>query len=531
MSGIKKVITITVVILLLILFLNTAIVNTSASDIATPAIKARESDEYSPNTAWELGYLGRGVNIAIMDTGVDDGHPSLAGKWVGGVDMSKPDNRLTPRDGTYNADDTNGHGTTCAGISTGTGSPDGTYMGAAPEARIVEIRIGSFFGFAPGEILQIPPNLYDATLEGIQWAIAHKDNDWGQPEENQGIDIVSLSWGIDVRESSDGSDDYSRAIDDLVESGVITVVAAGNSGPDNDGFDGLGASSLCITVAATDDLNTVTREDDVIAYYSSRGPRRDNGDDDPYNELKPDVAAPGTNIMQAQYGSGFRDDGAGNGYGSRGSGTSYATPYVAGVVALMLEANPDLTPDVAKEVLRFTAERRGEPMYPDLDPFWNKDFGYGMVDAFEACKAVERIEDVNDIDIYLQNFLTNISYVERGYVDIEGFAFAKQGAIDRIELRIGEGDWFEVSNTNGTWFDWVYRLNTKDLAYGNHTLQSRAVSGDKYSLISETEFVVDSHPPEPEVVADSLILGALLFFAILILAVVIISRYMKKTRG
>jgi hypothetical protein len=531
MTGIKKSITITIVILLLVLFLNSAIINSSASDIATPAIKARESEEYSPNTAWELGYLGRGVNVAIMDTGIDNGHPSLAGKWVGGADMSKPDLFLTPRDGSYDADDTNGHGTTCAGIATGTGAPDGTYMGAAPEAKLVDIRIGSFFGFAPGEILQIPPNLYDATLEGIQWAEDHRDDDWGQPEENQGIDIVSLSWGIDVRESSDGSDEYSRAIDRLVDSGVITVVAAGNSGPDNDGFDGLGSSSNCITVAATDDINTITREDDVIAYYSSRGPRRDNGDDDPYNELKPDIAAPGTNIMQAQYGSGFRDDGSGNGYGSRGSGTSYATPYIAGIVALMLEANPDLTPDLAKEVLRFTAERRGDPTLPDLDPFWNRDFGYGIVDTFEACKAAERIDDINAIDVYLQNYIMNISYLEHGSIDIEGFAYAKKGEIEKVELRINEGNWFEVCDTNGTWFDWTYRLNPKDLPLGNNTLQSRAVSGDKHSLISEVDFMVVEHPSEPGAVSEQLMIGALIFLAIIIAAVIIISKYRKKTSG
>ena len=125
----------------------------------------------------------------------------------------------------------------------------------------------------------------------------------------------------------------------------------------------------------------------------------------------------------------------------------------------------------------------------------------------------------------------NISYAERGYVDIEGFAFAKQGAIERIELRVNEGNWFEVKETNGTWFDWSYRLNTEDLAFGNNTLQSRAVSGEKYSLISETEFMVTDHPSEPGAETESLILGILLFFAIVIAAVIIISRYRKKTSG
>ena len=82
--------------------------------------------------------------------------------------------------------------------------------------------------------------------------------------------------------------------------GVTVSNAAGNDGPDNDGLSGMSASSLSITVAATDDQNTVDRTDDTIASYSSRGPRRDNGDANPLDELVPEVSAPGTNIIQAE---------------------------------------------------------------------------------------------------------------------------------------------------------------------------------------------------------------------------------------
>jgi subtilisin family serine protease len=150
----------------------------------------------------------------------------------------------------------------------------------------------------------------------------------------------------------------------------------------------MGAASKVITVGATDDKNTITRTDDIIADYSSRGPRKDNNDDDPYDELKPDVVAPGTNIIQAEYDR--IGDGSGNGYGDRGSGTSYASPNVAGVVALMLEVNPDLTPTQIKDILHQTAEQRGAPEYPDY-PYphnkWNRSYGYGVVDAYEAVKA------------------------------------------------------------------------------------------------------------------------------------------------
>jgi len=457
----------------------------SASDIATPAAKAKPSAEYSPETAWELGHTGKGVSICIMDTGTDDSHPSLAGKWLGGVDVSKPETPLTPRDGTFNADDTNGHGTTCAGISMGTGAPDKKYQGTAPDARLVELRIGTIFGAAPGEGPS-PVKLYDATLQGEQWALAHADDKWPSGAgQYQGIDVLSLSWGIDVGGSSDGSDPYSAGLDRLVDAGVIVVVAAGNDGPSNDGFSGLGAASNVITVGATDDQDTIERADDIIASYSSRGPRKDNGDDDPYNELKPDVCAPGTGITQAEYDR--VGDGSGNGYGSRGSGTSYATPLVAGAGALMLEANRNLTPAIAKEVLRASAERRGNATEYELDPFWNRDFGWGMVDAYEACRMVERIEDMGSVDVGLQSFVTNVTPAGPGNARAAVLAWNRYGDLDRVELRVDNGSWVRAEPLR-TQYGWESALS--GLSAGNHTIYTRSLAGKMTSLVSSFRFNV-----------------------------------------
>ena len=93
---------------------------------------------------------------------------------------------------------------------------------------------------------------------------------------------------------------HSRILNEAMEAGVVVSAAAGNDGPDNDGLSGMGSSSLSITVGATDDKNTIDRSDDTVASYSSRGERRDNGDGNPLNELKPEVSAPGTNIVQAE---------------------------------------------------------------------------------------------------------------------------------------------------------------------------------------------------------------------------------------
>jgi serine protease AprX len=501
------------------------------SDIATPTVKARESELYSPYTAWEHGYMGKGSNIAVVDTGVDNGHPGLTGKWVAGADISKPETFLTPRDGTFDADDTNGHGTTCTGIAMGTGAPDKVYMGAAPEAKVVDVRIGTMIGYAPGEIAQ---SFYDASLQGIQWVMDHQDDQWpGVSAEDHGIDIISLSWGIDVGGASDGSDPYSRLLDRAVESGVIVSHAAGNSGPSNNGFDGFASASNGISVAASDDLDTLDRNDDIIAEYSSRGPRHDNGDGNPYNELKPDVTAPGTHIMQMQFD--VVGDGSGNGYGNRGSGTSYATPVVAGIIAMMLEANPNLTPELTKEILHLTSERWGEPSVPELDPFWNKDFGWGVVDAYKAVKVSESIADVDLINTNLQCFILDIEGIienaTSGTVTINGLAFSKEGEeIEHIELSIDDGSWKKIQNfeEDGIYYRWKYELDTTDLHDGNHSINVRAVSGAPFSLTHTVDINIENGPSKEEQFIAGQFSTAIIVLLVLVVAVLAYLYYKKR---
>lgn len=454
-------------------------------DVATPNIKARESDEYSPFTAWESGYSGKGVVITVMDTGQDNAHPGISGKWVGGIDVSKPETPWWPRDGTFDADDTNGHGTTCAGIAT---SHDETYKGVAYDSKLVDLRIGTMVGYAPGEG---PQNFYDATIQGTEWAIQYHDHAWqGADEDHQGFEILSLSWGNDVGGSSDGKDVYSRGIDQLGETGVIPIVAAGNAGPNNDGFSGLGAADLAITIAATDDDDTVTRDDDFLAEYSSRGPRRDDGDDNPYEEMKPDVAAPGTHINGLTFER--TGDGSGGTYGNRGSGTSYSTPVVAGLVALMLEANSNLTLDLVREILHFTAERRGSPMYPELDPFWDKDFGWGIVDAYNATRVAANVTPVEDFDTNLQAFIMNITtdtYPDK--VVVEGIAWHKMGAVEHVEVSLDGKSWKKAKDmANDTWAKWVFNIPKSELKKGVHIVKARAVASEKHSLEHEATFEV-----------------------------------------
>ncbi|MAK05156.1 MAG: hypothetical protein CMA03_04640 [Euryarchaeota archaeon] len=488
-------------------------------DIQTPAVKARNSTLY-PVGAWDLGVSGKGVNIALTDTGVDNEHPGLSGKFVAGYDAvcymhtdlhscALAGGRET--DGSFDPDDGNQHGTACMGMAAATGiEADGSqsdFYGSAPDASLVDVRIGTDVGAGPFENYLISQDFYESAMNGIQWIIDNRDTAWsGVDESLHGIDIISLSWGITSHEDggSDGEDMFSRLLDEAMEVGVTVSVAAGNDGPDNEGLSGMGSSSLSITVGATDDQNTIDREDDTIAGYSSRGPRRDNGNNNPLDEFKPEVSAPGSNIIQAEGCvtsggcSNIFDDAADNTYTGRGSGTSYATPAVTGIIALMMEANPDLDPLLIKEILKQTAERRGEPYDASIDPFWNKDFGWGMVDAYAAVKLSFDLQNsgmaMTNYSPYLQVHVTSISEdLQNSSTEINGIAWAQQGELSAIEYNLDGGGWYEatyeeINGTTNSPFNWSISLDPGKLSDKNYTLQIRGVGDDsvsgQYSLLS-----------------------------------------------
>jgi serine protease AprX len=347
-------------------------------DVSTRAVKARESQEYSPDTAWELDYFGKGINIAIMDTGVDDGHPSLSGKFVAGADFAGAAGRVTPKDGSYNPDDDTGHGTALAGVAMGTGGAEEIYKGVAPDAKLIDVRVSIGRG---GNFLQ-----------AIEWCIDNRRTDWNSngPDEHDGIDVISLSMGGE--ENSDGSGAVCQLLNQASDAGIVVVVAIGNEGPNNQGIGNIAAADKAITVGNLDDRGTVIRDDDDVHSSSTRGPRSDDGDEDLLEELKPDVIAPGTNIMAPD----FRVVGQRvQGY-EQYTGSSYSCPHVAGIAALMLEANPELRPREIKKILQDTAEAMGEPSVPELSDKYNYVAGFGSADAYEAVREAKSFETSNN---------------------------------------------------------------------------------------------------------------------------------------
>ncbi len=350
------------------------------------ALKARPSTLYSPNTAWEAGYKGSGINIGILDTGVDDGHPSLDDmdddpatndpKFVAGFDAT-----TRPRAATNPDDDNkyywNGawyetfHGTHVAAIALGTGG-DSDSAGVAPEAKLIDVKVLDYGGLG----------LTSDVIAGVEWCIANKNTAWpGQPPENYGIDVLNMSLAINY--SSDGQDALARVVNKAVSAGLVVVCAVGNNNLTNM-IVSPAAADGAIAVGSVNDMGTITRTDDIISSHtkwgSNRGPRLSDGDSDQMDELKPDVTAYGSAIISAK--------GIDPGQNATGwhelSGTSMATPHVAGVCALILQAHPQFLPHDVKNVLHVSAEDRNGTFNSSLSAKYDVDFGWGIVDAYEA---------------------------------------------------------------------------------------------------------------------------------------------------
>lgn len=340
-------------------------------DVSAAAVRAGSCALYSPQTARDLGFTGAGVNIAFLDSGVDDDHPALAGKFVAGFDAFVDPFFST---GLTNPDDDFSfggvfHGTHAAGIACGC---DRIYGGVASGAKLVDVKVLDALGQGTTQSL----------LRGLQWCIQNRDRAWvGQPPEHHGIQVVNLSFNSRLR--SDGRDSVSMMVDAAVASGIVVVASTGNSSGSGPGFGSPGAADGAITVGAVDDRGTVDRTDDVRVESSNHGPRASDGDLDPYDEMKPDVMAPGKGIASPVGNVGGTPPG---GFTEIG-GSSIAAAHVSGIVALILEASRDLDPASIKRILRSTAEPRGAPDEPFLDPTWNALHGCGIVDAYRALPA------------------------------------------------------------------------------------------------------------------------------------------------
>ncbi|WP_338082965.1 S8 family peptidase [Fictibacillus nanhaiensis] len=281
------------------------------------------------NTVWDSGFTGKGIKVAVLDSGIDPNHPDLSGQ----IEESKS---FVPGE---TVDDKHGHGTHVASTVLGTGAAsEGKNKGVAPEARLIV-----------GKVLNDAGSGLDSwIIDGMEWA---SDN----------AKIVSMSLGSS--EPSDETDPMAQAVNRLSEEkGALFVIAAGNSGYEG-AIGSPGAADAALTIGAVDKA-------DKIAYFTSKGPRYgDKG-------LKPDLSAPGVDIVAARSGLS-----SGSGSYRSMSGTSMATPHVAGAAALLLQKNPDWTGAQLKEALMSTSKKLNYSPY---------HIGTGRLDVPAAANSTVR---------------------------------------------------------------------------------------------------------------------------------------------
>ncbi|MFF7643594.1 S8 family serine peptidase [Streptomyces canus] len=289
--------------------------------------------------AWAAGYDGKGVKVAVLDTGVDTTHPDLASAVKASKDFT----------GTGSTDDMAGHGTHVAATLAGSGARSGgRYKGVAPGAGILNAKVLDDSGEGSDS----------SVIAGLEWAAG------------QGAKVANLSLG---QEDTPGEDPVEAAVNALSKStGMLTVAAAGNEGPDAGTVDSPGAAESALTVGAVDG-------EDRLADFSSTGPTADSA-------LKPDLTAPGVDIVSARAAHGHMGDPAADGYVSM-SGTSMATPHAAGAAAILAQRHPDWTGARIKQALTAsTTPTTGATGYQQ---------GTGRLDVFRALEGAVASEQTS----------------------------------------------------------------------------------------------------------------------------------------
>jgi serine protease AprX len=336
---------------------------TAQFDPAADSVKAGSPGilEVDAPRAWsQLGLTGRGVGVAVVDSGVYP-HPDLAGRIVAAIDFTS----TSPTVSNIPLNDLGGHGTHVAGLIAGDGTRSGgLYTGVAPNANIIDIRVIDAHGGSNVSII----------LRGLQWILANR--------ATYNIKVVNMSLGA-TPTGSYKSDLMATAAEILNFAGVAVVVSAGNSGPLAGTITTPGTDPYVITVGALDDNGTPLRTDNLMATFSSRGRT-------PFENLsKPDLVAPGRKMVSLRAPGSELDalfpDRQVTVLGSlsadyyRLSGTSMAAPIVSGTIALMFERSPGLSTAQVKNRLKTSVT--------PLTFGTANDRGAGLVNAYGAASS------------------------------------------------------------------------------------------------------------------------------------------------
>ncbi len=408
-----------------------------------------------PNTFWRQSirlnqvdglYDGTGVTVALLDTGVSQSG-DLGNRVLARVDLT-PD---------HDGFDRYGHGTHLSGIIAGTGAASGgQWRGVAPGANLVSVKVAGSDGSTDVSVV----------IAGLQWVVSNRST--------YNIRVLNLAFGTDSKQSY-SIDPLDYAVEQAWFSGIFVVASAGNRGPDGGTINKPGDDPFVLTVGAADNHGTPDRSSATVAPFSSWG--------SPGGFMKPDVVAPGITIVS------IRDSGStidvaypdariDNSY-FKGTGTSQAAAIVSGVAALMFQANPSLTPDLAKGALMKTAFRNASYKWPTA--------GAGLVDVGSAIQAVTHIGGVTPANLgVVPSTGTGSLEASRGsfhvMADINGDGVLElvTGEIDVLGQSWSAMSWSALSWSQSMWCS----LTSVSSGWSSTSWSSTSWSGTTWSAIS-----------------------------------------------
>jgi serine protease AprX len=277
---------------------------------------------------WKAGYTGKGVDVALIDTGVAP-VAALSGpdKIENGADLS-----LESQNPSFRYLDTNGHGTFMAGIIAGNDGQPGGYRGVAPDARILSVKVADADGGV--DVSQV--------IAAVDWVVQHRH------DNGMNIRVINLSYGTDSTQPY-AVDPLAYAVEQAWKAGIVVVTAAGNSGLKS-GLADPAYDPWLIAVGAADTMGTPSMDDDQPASFSAGATSCTFAGCRP-----PDLLAPGAHLQGLRVPGSYVDqNNPGGALGDqyfRGSGTSEAAAYVTGAVALLLQKYPQLSPDQVRLML------------------------------------------------------------------------------------------------------------------------------------------------------------------------------------
>tara|TARA_B100000212_G_scaffold57018_4_gene38049 strand:+ start:8592 stop:10532 length:1941 start_codon:yes stop_codon:yes gene_type:complete len=468
----------------------------------------------------ETGYDGSGTTVAIIDTGLDGNHTSLDDqdddpttddpKILGFYDaVNSPDDTS----GNIFPFDDQGHGSHCGGTTAGTGAPTYEHPGMAPQAHLVGVKVlgadgsGSFSG----------------VMAGMQWTIDTMH------QYNTKIASMSLGGPGAIEWTSSEEDSVNRQANKMVRSGIALFIAAGNNAVSAQ-IGTPGSAEDVITVGALD-------KDTSIAVYSSQGPTEEG-------RVKPNLAYMGSSIMSVEYNSGDQ-------YSAK-SGTSMATPGAAGVGALMLQANPNLSPFDIRNIMQETATYRqchymgaNEPCAEDLIPKnrQNNVYGHGHVNSLEAViEAAEynqRYSFDYNITLNVTETVLKNGNIEMGPGSVMTIKISE--TVDTVQWMSNDlrDSWTNILSYNGggnveiSYTDLVNQFERLPnvTIHDQHTLSVRALDGTSSSRLLSVDILLTEEVLVPVEESSSSNMNFVVYgsiFAALILSIILVVAFVRN---